>query len=121
MRRLAGVAGVVALGASLAACGSSHGAPQRPIWDGYGQPTAPLGTMMLCPRADAGNAARLADGTLVECEADGSRYAWLARAGCLIPGTRVVVPSLDGARFGGEPHFCVDGTWQLVSVKFSQS
>lgn len=37
--------------------------------------------------------------------------------GCVIPGTRVTVPSESGARFGGQPHSCVNGTWQPFSVK----
>ena len=35
---------------------------------------------------------------------------------CVIPGTRVTVPSLEGARFGGEPHSCVDGVWEPFSA-----
>ena len=36
--------------------------------------------------------------------------------GCVIPGTRVTVPSLEGARFGGQAHSCVNGTWRPFSA-----
>ena len=36
--------------------------------------------------------------------------------GCVIPGTHVTVPSLEGARFGGKPHSCVRGHWQAFSA-----
>ncbi len=78
MKRLVGAAGTLVLAASLAACGTGHSVPQRPSWDGYGNPPAPTGTMMLCPARDAGNGALLADGSEVECVADGSQYAWEA-------------------------------------------
>ena len=70
--------GVLGLAASLAACGSGHSASQRPVWDGYGSPPVPAGVRMLCPAYDAGNAARLADGALVECVTDGRGFAWEA-------------------------------------------
>ena len=37
--------------------------------------------------------------------------------GCVIPGTHVTVPSMSGARFGGQAHSCVDGTWVRFNVK----
>ena len=69
--------------AGFTACGSAQLAmaphtATRPVWNGYGTPTAPAGVMMLCPASDAGNAARLADGTLVECVIDGRQYVWNA-------------------------------------------
>jgi hypothetical protein len=72
------VAGALVLAASVAACGSGHSVPQRPVWDGYGTPPAPAGVVMGCPAYDAGNAARLADGALVECVIDGRGFAWEA-------------------------------------------
>ena len=38
-------------------------------------------------------------------------------AGCVIPGTHATVPSDSGARFGGQPHSCVNGAWQPFSAK----
>ncbi len=73
MRRLA-AAGALVLAAGLAGCGTAHTAPQRPVWDGYGRYGA--GVMPLCPAADAGNAALLADGTEVECVVNGRQYTW---------------------------------------------
>ncbi len=93
-RRLAGIlaAGTMVLAAGCASVTTAHvpsrvtvtaaprvtahpvaapGVPQRPSWDGYGNPPAPTGTMMLCPARDAGNGALLADGSEVECVADG--------------------------------------------------
>ena len=42
-------------------------------------------------------------------------------AGCVLPGTHVTIPSMEGARFGGRPHSCVSGHWVPFSVKFNQS
>jgi hypothetical protein len=46
-----------------------------------------------------------------------AQLAMVPRAGCVIPGTHVTVPSMSGARFGGKPHSCVDGTWRPFSAK----
>ena len=37
--------------------------------------------------------------------------------GCVIPGTHVTVPSMSGARFSGQAHSCVDGTWERFSAR----
>ncbi len=65
------------LGAAQLAMAPHPAASVRPVWDGYG--TYSAGVMPLCPARDAGNAARLADGTLVECVIDGRQYVWDAR------------------------------------------
>ena len=46
-----------------------------------------------------------------------AQLAMAPPAGCVIPGTHVTVPSMSGARFGGQAHSCVDGTWVRFSVK----
>ncbi len=65
------------LGAAQLAMAPHPAASVRPVWDGYG--TYCAGVLPLCPARDAGNAARLADGTLVECVIDGRQYVWDAR------------------------------------------
>ena len=84
LRRAAVTAGTVTvslaaftgLGAALLAMTPHPAASVRPVWDGYG--TYSSGVEPLCPARDAGNAARLADGTLVECVIDGRHYVWAA-------------------------------------------
>ena len=68
------VAAFAGLGSAQLAMAPHPAASVRPVWDGYGTYTG--GVMPLCPASDAGNAARLADGTLVECVIDGRQYAW---------------------------------------------
>jgi hypothetical protein len=109
------LAAVTGLGSAQLAMTPHPPAPVRPVWDGYGTYTG--GVRPLCPARDAGNAARLADGTLVECVIDGRQYGWNVMAGCVIPGTHVQVPSLEGARFAGAAHSCVNGTWEPFSAK----
>ena len=46
-----------------------------------------------------------------------AQLAMAPPAGCVIPGTHVTVPSMSGARFGGQAHSCVDGTWVRFSAK----
>ena len=46
-----------------------------------------------------------------------AQLAMVPHHGCVIPGTHVTVPSDSGARFAGQPHSCVNGTWQAFSVK----
>ena len=46
-----------------------------------------------------------------------AQLAMAAHHGCVIPGTRVAVPSESGARFGGKAHSCVNGAWEPFSAK----
>ena len=49
-----------------------------------------------------------------------AQLAMAPPAGCVIPGTHVTVPSMSGARFSGQAHSCVNGTWVRFSAKDNQ-